>query len=64
MSLRGLFCWEELMTTDTAPAASFYGALVGLDVAPAPFDPNYQTWLTAKGPMGGLMALPDEARMV
>lgn len=55
--------WYELMTTDTAAAARFYGAVVGL-VAEAWPDPamEYTIWKTASGGMGGLAPLPEPAR--
>ena len=40
MSNRGWFVWEELMTTDVAAAATFYGKVAGLKTAKAPFDPS------------------------
>jgi predicted enzyme related to lactoylglutathione lyase len=62
MSIRGRFVWEELMTTDLASAAAFYGKVGGLKTAKAPFDPNYTMFQGSNGNMGGLMLLPDEAR--
>lgn len=62
MSIRGWFVWEELMTTDVAGAAAFYGKVAGLTTEKAPFDPNYTMFKGSAGNMGGLMALPDEAK--
>jgi predicted enzyme related to lactoylglutathione lyase len=62
MSNRGCFVWEELMTTDIAAAAAFYGKVAGLKTEKAAFDPNYTTWKAGGRDMGGLMTLPDEAR--
>jgi predicted enzyme related to lactoylglutathione lyase len=62
MSIRGRFVWEELMTTDVASAASFYGKVAGLKTEKAPFDPNYTTFKGTGGNMGGVMALPAEAK--
>jgi len=62
MSMRGWFVWEELMTTDVAAAAAFYGKVAGLTTVKAPFDPNYTMWKAGAGTMGGLVAMPAEAR--
>ena len=62
MAIRGWFVWEELMTTDVASAGSFYKKVGGLKTKQAPFDPNYTMFEAAKGNMGGLMALPAEAK--
>jgi len=62
MSIRGRFCWEELMTTDVASAISFYGKVGGLKSEKAAFDPNYTVFKGAGGNMGGVMALPAEAK--
>ena len=62
MSIRGWFVWEELMTTDVTSAAGFYKKVAGLKTTTAPFDPNYTMFQGTKGNMGGLMALPAEAK--
>ena len=62
MSIRGWFVWEELMTTDVAAAATFYGNVAGLTTMKAPFDPNYTIWKASAGNLGGLVAMPAEAR--
>jgi len=62
MSIRGWFVWEELMTTDVASATGFYKKVAGLKTTKAPFDPNYTMFQGTKGNMGGLMALPAEAK--
>ena len=62
MSIRGRFVWEELMTTDVASAAEFYKKVGGVKTKIAPFDPSYTMFQGSNGNMGGLMALPDEAR--
>ncbi len=62
MSIRGWFVWEELMTTDVAAAATFYGKVAGLTTEKAPFDPNYTMWKASAGNMGGLVAMPAEAK--
>jgi predicted enzyme related to lactoylglutathione lyase len=62
MSIRGWFVWEELMTTDVASAAAFYGKVGGLKTQQAPFDPKYTMFQGSNGNMGGVMLLPDEAK--
>ena len=62
MSILGQFVWEDLMTTDTTSAATFYNKVGGLKTAPAPFDPSYTTFLGSGTGMGGLMPLADDAR--
>ena len=62
MSIHGRFVWEELMTTDVASAISFYGKVAGLKSEKAPFDPNYTMFKGSARNMGGVMALPGEAK--
>jgi predicted enzyme related to lactoylglutathione lyase len=62
MSIRGRFCWEELMTTDVASAIAFYNKVGGLKSEKAAFDPDYTVFKGAGGGMGGVMALPEEAK--
>jgi len=62
MSNRGWFVWEELMTTDVAAAATFYGKVAGLKTVKAPSDPNYTMLKASAGNMGGLVAMPAEAK--
>lgn len=60
---RGRFVWHELMTNNPDAAAAFYGKVIGWKTQGWPQDPSYRTW-TARGiPVGGLMALPDEAKL-
>jgi predicted enzyme related to lactoylglutathione lyase len=59
---RGRFVWHELMTTDPRAAARFYKAVMGWRTQRWEQDPSYTLWLTADGPLGGLMALPDDAK--
>lgn len=61
--LLGSFVWCELMTTDTAAAASFYGKVVGWTPAPFAPDGSYTVFNTPKGTgAAGLMLLPDDAK--
>lgn len=61
-SLRGRFVWHELLTTDTASAATFYKKVVGWKTAPWPSDPAYTLFMAGGQPAAGLMLLPDEAK--
>jgi predicted enzyme related to lactoylglutathione lyase len=60
--IRGQFVWHELMTTDTKGAAAFYPKVTGWKTESWEKDPNYTLWAGAKGPFGGLRALPEAAR--
>lgn len=59
----GRFTWYELMTTDPEAAIRFYGDVVGWstqkwDGGPQP----YTMWMAGEMPVGGVMALPEEAQ--
>jgi hypothetical protein len=54
----GAFCWNELVTTDTAKAASFYKAVFGWDTRVTP-DGSYTEWKLGDRTVGGMMAKPD-----
>ena len=58
----GQFCWYELMTTDLAGAASFYGEVVGWS-AIADEVPGMSYTILAMGQdrVGGIMTIPEEA---
>lgn len=58
--LLGSFVWCELLTTDPAAAGPFYSKVVGWTTAP--FGPAYTTFNTKSGAVGGMMALPDDAK--
>jgi predicted enzyme related to lactoylglutathione lyase len=59
----GRFVWYELLTTDLAAAAAFYGKVVGWDVKDASTRELPYTVLTAGDvPVGGLMDIPEEGR--
>ncbi len=62
-SLNGCFIWYELMTTDAEAAKAFYREVVGWGTQEAGLpDRDYTILSAAELPMGGLMALPPEAR--
>ena len=59
----GRFVWYECMTTDPAAAQAFYTTLVGwktetYDGGPTP----YTMWVNDGTPIGGVMALPAQAK--
>lgn len=58
----GAFSWNELMTSDPAAAARFYGDLFGWTVASMPMpDGEYRVVKVGDAPVGGMMALPPDA---
>jgi uncharacterized protein len=58
----GKFVWYELMTTDTAGAATFYRNVVGWSAQDAGMpDMSYTILSVGKTPVGGLMAVPEGA---
>jgi uncharacterized protein len=59
----GHFAWYELLTTDLAGAAAFYGKVIGWGVKDASAPELAYTLFTAGDiPVGGLMELPEEGR--
>jgi uncharacterized protein len=65
MSKAGSFCWYDLMAEDVDGSKKFYSTMFGWDIQPfdqAPADKPYDMWVGPKGPLGGVMKLPDEAK--
>lgn len=62
VNFRGRFLWHELLTTDPKAAVKFYGQVAGWTTQAWEHNPSYIMWLTERGPIGGLMPLPDEAK--
>src|SRR4029453_2098721 len=60
--IRGRFLWYELLTSDTAAAKDFYTKAIGWGSQPFPGPIEYQVWMNGEAPVGGLMALPAEAK--
>ncbi|MBT9495070.1 MAG: VOC family protein [Paucibacter sp.] len=56
----GAFSWAELMTTEPAKAAEFYGSLFGwvIETMPMPMG-DYHVIKVDGTPMAGMMAYPD-----
>jgi len=61
-SPRGRFVWHELMSSDPDAAVGFYGKIVGWKTQTWQGDASYRMWTAGGIPVGGLMALPDEAK--
>jgi predicted enzyme related to lactoylglutathione lyase len=63
-TIRGRFLWYELMTTDVEAAKAFYTAAIGWGSQPFPGvgEMPYTLWMRGEAPVGGMMALPEEAR--
>lgn len=59
---RGRFVWYELLTSDPTAASDFYSKLIGWEARASSNDPSYREWVNAGTPIGGLMALPDDAK--
>ena len=59
---RGRFAWYDLMTTDIPAAIAFYTKVVGWETEDWKGDKPYTMWRAAKGPIGGVVDLPEEAK--
>ncbi len=62
---RGHFVWYELLANDTAAASRFYPSVVGWTTEQwktPPGAPPYTMWQNGAQAIGGMMALPPEAR--
>jgi predicted enzyme related to lactoylglutathione lyase len=64
MSNSGNFIWEELLTTNTKAAAAFYSKVAGLKTVPSSVNKSYTTFVGSGGPIGGLMVLPADAKVM
>lgn len=63
MNDRGRFYWYDLMTTDVEGAKSFYTKLIGWGTTIwNGMGQPYTMWTKGETPLGGVMALPEEAR--
>lgn len=59
------FVWYELMTSDPAAATAFYEQVLAMSGADAGMPNLAYTVVSAGGsPVGGIMAIPDEARQM
>lgn len=57
--VRGKFIWHELLTTDTAAAATFYAKVLPWRTQPSNM-PGYTIFMAGGAQVGGLMTLPDD----
>lgn len=62
MTRRNRFNWYELYTSDPEAAIRFYGAVVGWSTKKWDGGLDYTMWVAPGGPIGGVVALPDEAK--
>lgn len=60
--LNGTFFWVELMTSDPQAAIAFYSDVVGWKTAPFGPDGGYTVVSGSAGGVGGIMAIPEEAK--
>ena len=60
----GTFVWYDVMTPDTAAAATFYGQVVGWQSADVTMSPDYPYTLFSDGGtmVAGAMPIPEPAR--
>jgi predicted enzyme related to lactoylglutathione lyase len=61
-NFRGRFVWQELMTEDTAAAATFYSKLLGWHVHASGGDPAYTELHVGDRGVAGMMKMPDSAK--
>jgi len=62
LPLRGRFVWHDLMTTDPTAALKFYPKIFGWKTQSWDQNPSYTLWVAGRGPIGGVMPLPAEAK--
>jgi predicted enzyme related to lactoylglutathione lyase len=60
----GKFCWEELLSNDTAAAKGFYSRLMGWEAEEWPGGMPYTLFKAEGTGVGGLMALPEDAKQM
>lgn len=58
---KGRFDWYDLMTNDLAAAKAFYSATIGWKTTKWE-QGDYEMWTVGEQPIGGVMALPAEAK--
>lgn len=58
---KGCFVWYEYLAKDTHKAIDFYTNVAGWKTQPFGDDHGYMMWVGEQGPLGGVMALPDQA---
>ncbi len=61
----GRFCWYDLMTSDPKAATDFYTKVIGWSTEPWEVgEMPYTMWVASRGPLGGVLELPEEAKQV
>ena len=60
-TIDGHFVWYELLTKDPKAAVAFYSEVTGWKTQPFGEGGSYTMWVSGQGPLGGVMALSDEA---
>jgi predicted enzyme related to lactoylglutathione lyase len=61
-TINGHFVWHEHMTRDPKAAIAFYTEVVGWKTQPFGNGMDYLMWVGSQGPLGGVMALPEQAK--
>ncbi len=62
---RGRFVWHELLTSDPAAAQDFYGKVVGWTTSTwGASETPYTMLMAGQTPIGGVMAVPEEAKQM
>jgi predicted enzyme related to lactoylglutathione lyase len=56
----GRYVWYELMTTDPKAAIAFYTDVIGWKTQA--WEGDYTMWVGSSGPLGGTLALPEQAK--
>jgi hypothetical protein len=60
---RGRFCWYDLLTTNPDAAIPFYKRVIGWDTQKwEGGGGTYTMWTNGGAPLGGVMAIPEQAR--
>jgi predicted enzyme related to lactoylglutathione lyase len=59
---KGRFDWYDLMASDVAAAKSFYTKVIGWKTTKWSQGGDYEMWTVGDQAIGGMMALPDEAK--
>jgi predicted enzyme related to lactoylglutathione lyase len=57
----GRFVWYDYLAKDTETAVAFYTDVIGWKTEKFAMAGDYVMWVGKQGPLGGVMALPDEA---
>lgn len=61
---KGYFVWYEYLGNDAQAAIAFYTDVIGWKTEPFPGGGDYVMWVGSQGPLGGVIALPEEAKQM